>query len=340
MASGDVVNTASRLQAAAPVNGILVDETTYRSTERAIVFEKTDPVEAKGKRDLVVVWKPLEARARFGADLEAPRTPLVGRERERELLTATLERVKNERSVQLLTLVGVPGIGKSRLVAELFQVISDSPELVTWRQGRSLPYGEGVTYWALGEMIKNQAGILETDDSAKAGQKLHDEVARLFGDDREAGSVETKLRSLVGIETAAAQTDDTRQENFYAWRRFFEELADSRPAVLVFEDLHWADDGSARLHRPSGRLGRRHSVVVCLHGQARALRSSSGLGRRQTERFDDLAFSAFGRGDRQAAHGAARAHGASCRAAGGSAPARRGQPPVCRAVRPHARRAW
>ena len=149
--------------------------------------------------------------------------------------------MKSERSVQLLTLVGVPGIGKSRLVAELFQIISDSPELVTWRQGRSLPYGEGVTYWALGEMIKNQAGILETDDGAQAGQKLHDEVARLFGDNREAGSVETKLRSLVGIETAAAQTDDTRQENFYAWRRFFEELADRRPAVLVFEDLHWAD---------------------------------------------------------------------------------------------------
>jgi class 3 adenylate cyclase/tetratricopeptide (TPR) repeat protein len=242
MASGDVVNTASRLQAGAPVNGVLVDETTHRATEQAIEYERADSVVAKGKADPVPVWEALDARARFGAEVAVPQTPLVGRERERELLAATLERVKNEGSVQLLTLVGVPGIGKSRLVAELFQIISDDPELVTWRQGRSLPYGDGVTYWALGEMVKNQAGILETDNADQAGRKLHEEVTRLFGDELEAGSVEAKLRLLVGIETAAEQTDDKRQESFYAWRRFFEELADMRPAVLVFEDLHWAND--------------------------------------------------------------------------------------------------
>jgi class 3 adenylate cyclase len=242
MASGDVVNTASRLQAAALTNGILADEATHRATSHAIDYREAEPIGAKGKKEPIPVWEPLEARARFGAEVAAPQTPLVGREQERELLASALDRARNERAVQLVTLVGVPGIGKSRLVAELFQIIVDNPELVTWRQGRSLPYGDGVTYWALGEMVKNQAGILETDTAELAAQKLHEEVARLFADDAEARSVEARLRLLVGIETTAEQAEDKRAESFYAWRRFFEELADTRPAVLVFEDLHWADD--------------------------------------------------------------------------------------------------
>lgn len=242
MASGDVVNTASRLQAAARANGILVDETTCRATERAIEYRDFEPVEAKGKAKPVPVWEPLEPRARFGADVLTPETPLVGRHRERELLASALDRAESERSVQLVTLVGVPGIGKSRLVAELFQHISESPELVTWRQGRSLPYGDGVTYWALGEMVKNQVGILETDTADQAAEKVRAEVARLFGDESEARTVAARLGLLLGLEAAAEQSEDTRAESFYAWRRFFEELADERPAVLVFEDLHWADD--------------------------------------------------------------------------------------------------
>ena len=242
MASGDVVNTAARLQAAAPINGILVDETTYRATAPVIVYETHDPVSAKGKAEPVAVWQPVEARARFGAEVVAPTTPLIGREQERELLASALDRARTERAVQLVTLVGVPGIGKSRLVAELFQMITDSPELITWRQGRSLPYGDGVTYWALGEMVKNQAGILETDSAEQAAQKLHEEVVRLFADDAEARSVEARLGLLVGIEATTEQAEDKRAESFYGWRRFFEELADKRPAVLVFEDLHWADD--------------------------------------------------------------------------------------------------
>jgi class 3 adenylate cyclase/tetratricopeptide (TPR) repeat protein len=242
MASGDVVNTASRLQAAAPANGILVDETTCRATERAIEYRDAEPAEAKGKAEPVPVWEPLEPRARFGADVLTPQTPLVGRERERELLASALDRAGSERSVQLITLVGVPGIGKSRLVAELFQLISESPEFVTWRQGRSLPYGDGVTYWALGEMVKNQVGILETDTAEQAAEKVAAEVARLFGDAAEARAVASRLGLLLGLEATAEQSEDTRAESFYAWRRFFEELAGERPTVLVFEDLHWADD--------------------------------------------------------------------------------------------------
>src|SRR2546429_1105695 len=183
MAAGDVVNTASRLQSAAPANGVLVDETTYRATERAIEYSAGEPVVAKGKAEPVRVWEPLEARARFGSDLAESQTPLVGRDHERGLLASALERAKNERSVQLVTLVGVPGIGKSRLVGELFQLISESPELVTWRQGRSLPYGDGVTFWALGEMVKNQVGILETDT---AERRRRNSERRLPGSSRKS----------------------------------------------------------------------------------------------------------------------------------------------------------
>src|SRR5438874_1724629 len=242
MAAGDVVNTASRLQSAAPANGDLVDGPAARARERAIGSGDAEAVAAKGKSDPVPVWEPLEARARFGADVAETKTPLVGRDHEREQLASALERAKNERSVQLVTLVGVPGIGKSRLVGELFQVVSESPELVTWRQGRSLPYGDGVTYWALGEMVKNQVGILETETAEQAREKLHAEVVRLFGDESEARSVESKLGLLIGLDTGPEEPEDKRAERFYAWRRFFEELADQRPAVLVFEDLHWADD--------------------------------------------------------------------------------------------------
>src|SRR6202162_2465323 len=137
MASGDVVNTAARLQASAPVNGILVDETTYRATEPAISYEAREAVEAKGKSKPIPVWEALEARSRYGIDVtRGGGGPLVGREKELDLLRDALGRARQEQSPQLVTLVGVPGIGKSRLVAELFGVVEADSELIYWRQGR------------------------------------------------------------------------------------------------------------------------------------------------------------------------------------------------------------
>ena len=123
MVAGDVVNTAARLQAAAPVDGILVGETTYRATERAIEYRDAEPVEAKGKAEPVAVWEAVEARSRLGVDVGGRRrTPLVGRERELDAARRTRSPAcAGERSPQLVTLVGVPGIGKSRLVVELFR---------------------------------------------------------------------------------------------------------------------------------------------------------------------------------------------------------------------------
>jgi predicted ATPase/class 3 adenylate cyclase len=240
MASGDVVNTAARLQAAAPVDGILVDETTFRATERAITYGEPRAVDAKGKAEPIPVWEAERARARVAVE-RVGGASLVGREQEVTLLRETLARVIRECEPQLVTLVGVPGIGKSRLVYELFQTIETGDHgLVYWRHGRSLPYGEGVTFWALGEMIKAQAGILESDSAEAASDKLRQAVARFIEEAGDAAWIERHLRPLTGLEEEGA--GDWREESFAAWRRFLEAIADDRPLVLVFEDLHWADD--------------------------------------------------------------------------------------------------
>jgi class 3 adenylate cyclase/tetratricopeptide (TPR) repeat protein len=242
MAAGDVVNTAARLEQAAPVNAILVGETTYRATRHAIDYAEAAPVAAKGKAEPLGAWEALATRAPSGRELvEAARVPLIGRDEELEALRRAFARACREREPQLVTLVGVPGIGKSRLVTELAAAVEQEPELVFWRQGRSLPYGEGVTFWALAEMAKAQAGILHSDRVAVAAAKLAEVVAALVSDEGEARWLEAELRPLVGLDLEREE-GARRDTEFAAWRRFFEAMAERRPLVLVFEDLHWADD--------------------------------------------------------------------------------------------------
>ena len=244
VATGDVVNTAARLQAAAPVNGVLADETTYRATRNAIEYRAAESVEAKGKADPIPVWEALEARARFGVDVtHHARAELVGRERELSVLRDALDRARHERVPQLVTLVAVPGMGKSRLVYELSRIVDADPELITWRQGRCLAYGDGVAFWALAEVIKAQAGILERETETEAAEKLRVAVADAIDDASDARWVESHLRPLIGLESETALGRDRRGEAFAAWRRYLEALAEQRPLVLVFEDLHWADEG-------------------------------------------------------------------------------------------------
>jgi hypothetical protein len=245
MAAGDVVNATARIETAARANGILVGESTYRATSQTIDYGEPTTVDAKGKEDPIPVWEAHEARSRFGVDV-APRitTPLVGRERDLEALKGALTRARQQRSLELVTLVGIPGIGKSRLVTELFASIErgeQDSQLIYWRQGRSLPYGEGVSYWALAEMVKAQAGILETDDAAEADAKLTDALESLI--DEDIDWVQTHLRPLIGQASTSDLESNRQEEAFAAWRRFFEALAERRPLVLVFEDVHWADDG-------------------------------------------------------------------------------------------------
>ena len=179
MAAGDVLNTAARLQAAAPVNGILVGERTFRATRAG---DRVPHRPAGGRR------RARRSRCRSGRRCRCARrsvstsrtqatTALVGRERELDVLRDTLARVRAERTPQLVTLIGVPGIGKSRLLYELSRIADAEAELISWRQGRSLPYGDGVSFWALAEMVKAQAGILESDTSGEAEAKLAEMTA-------------------------------------------------------------------------------------------------------------------------------------------------------------------
>jgi class 3 adenylate cyclase len=233
--TGDVVNTASRLQGAAPVNGIAVSEQTYGATERVFEYEALEPVRVKGKAEPLALFRPLRARARFGSDVtRAHSTPLVGRELEKPLLIGTFERSAQQRSCQLVTIVGEPGVGKSRLCAELFAYIDERPGITRWRQGRSLAYGEGIAFWALGEIVKAECGILESDSPQEAEAKLEQ---ALPGGDPDLAWLKARLAPLVGAGGEPA----SQEESFAAWRRCLESWAEARETVLVFEDLHWAD---------------------------------------------------------------------------------------------------
>ena len=243
MASGDVVNTAARLQSAAPVNGILVDEATYRATRRRIDYREAASVEAKGKVAPIDVWEAVAAHSRFGVDVaHDARAQLVGRERELAVLRETFDRASHDRLSQLVTLVGVPGIGKSRLVYELRRIAEDADELITWRQGHCLAYGDGVTMWALSEIVKAQAGVLEGDTDHDVSTKIHRAVEDAMPGSTDAGWIEPHLRALVGQGEQSELGGDRRGQAFAAWRRFLEALAEQRPLVLVLEDLHWADE--------------------------------------------------------------------------------------------------
>jgi class 3 adenylate cyclase/tetratricopeptide (TPR) repeat protein len=238
--AGDVVNTAARLQQSAPVSGIVVGETTYRATKDLFEYEPLEPVAVKGKAKSLPLWHAIAPRRRFGVDVEPiVRTPLIGRDDDLALLQSIYTRTLREASVQLVTVTGEPGVGKTRLLAEFRKWVDDRPELVFWRQGRSLSYGAGITYWALGEMIKAQAGILESDTPEEAAAKLAVAVDEAAADASERDWLNASLAPLVGAGTAAASE---REESFTAWRRFIEGIASERPLVLVFEDLHWADD--------------------------------------------------------------------------------------------------
>ncbi len=234
--TGDAINTASRLQGLAPEMGVVVGVATYDATKVVFDYQELEPATVKGKAEPVRVFQPLAPRARFGSDLTRTHTsPFIGREIDLALLKGIFDKAVASSSVQLVTVLGEPGLGKSRIVAELFGYIDARPGFVTWRQGRCLPYGEGITFWALGEIVKAHAGILESDDPSTATAKL--DVVLPEGEER--AWFRQRLLPLLGI---GASSSAEREELFTAWRRWLELIADVDPTVLVFEDLHWADD--------------------------------------------------------------------------------------------------
>ena len=232
-AGADVVNTGFRIAAAAPPGGILVDETTYYATRDGIDYRGRAAAPAKGKREPVAVWQVEGARA-----VPARRTlaPFVGRQEEFAAVRTALGEACAKRSPRLVTILGVPGIGKSRLVRE---VRAETEAEVTWLRGRSLPYGEETAYGALAEIVKSFAGIVREDGPEAAERKLRAALPSALGAD-EAAFVESQARALAGLD---AGPPPSREQTFAAWRRLLEAAAAERSLVVVFEDLHWADDG-------------------------------------------------------------------------------------------------
>ncbi|HEY5651275.1 MAG TPA: adenylate/guanylate cyclase domain-containing protein, partial [Acidimicrobiia bacterium] len=236
---GDVVNTASRLEGLAAPGTVVVDERTHRGATDTITFEEGEFVTVKGKEEPIRVFRAIAPRSRLGTSIEDEHaTPFLGRDAELDLLTSTFDRTVREQAVQLVTIIGEPGVGKSRLLHEFRMAIDDSPDLVWWRQGRCLSYGDGITFWALGEIIKAQAGIHDSDDPAVAGEKLRRAVDLLFDDETTAKWVRTRLEPVAGV---VGSDEATMQELFAALTRFFEALAARNPLILVIEDLQWAD---------------------------------------------------------------------------------------------------
>jgi class 3 adenylate cyclase/tetratricopeptide (TPR) repeat protein len=234
--TGDAINTASRLQSVAPEMGVAVGLSTYQATAAVFDFVELPAATLKGKAKPVRVFHVKAPRARFGTDLTRTHdTPFIGREIDLALLKGIFDKTVASRSVQLVTVVGEPGLGKSRIVAELGSYLDARPELAIWRQGRCLPYGEGITFWALGEILKAHAGILDSDPLDAARTRL--DAVLPEGTEREW--FRQRLLPLLGIEAGSTAE---RAELFTAWRRFVEQIAGETPTVIVFEDLHWADD--------------------------------------------------------------------------------------------------
>lgn len=242
--AGDIVTTGARLQQVAPAGTVLVSEATERATERAISYGPGSLLSLGGRAKPLLVWSALEPRNRSSLDLgQAAGTPFVGRGPELQTLLDTFEQVRARKTPELATLLGPPGIGKTRLVAELGRAVEADPELVAWRLGRGLPYSEGMTFWALAEIVKAEAGILDTDSSERVERKLTQAARHALPTDPAAATwVAGHLRLLVGGGVEHPSRGDRQEEALAAWRRFFFGLAAQRPMVLVVEDLHWADD--------------------------------------------------------------------------------------------------
>lgn len=234
LAIGDVVNTASRLQTAAPEGRLIAGEEAYRATRNTIRYEPLDPIAAKGKVEPVQAWLALEP---LGAPAERPIVahPLVGRESEIDLMRTLWTRTLDERRPHLVTVVGPPGIGKSRLCREVATFVETDAGRVL--RGRCLPYGEQSGYQAFPQIVRAACGILESDSADLAREKLRRALEDLLPPDEVAES-NRHLGLLLGLGVGDAATDSKLL--FFAARRFAEATALVQPTLLVFEDIHWA----------------------------------------------------------------------------------------------------
>jgi class 3 adenylate cyclase/tetratricopeptide (TPR) repeat protein len=228
--TGDTVNTAARLEQNAPPGEVLLGAPTYRLVRDAVEVERVEPIAAKGKAEPVAAYRLVSVRPDAAGHARHLERQLVGRERELEQLRHEFDGAVAERVARLVTVLGTAGVGKSRLVAELVQLVARDAQVL---KGRCLPYGEGITYWPIRELVSQAAGIVEADTSDAAKTKIRD----LLAGEPEAELLARRVGTALGVETEPAP----QEELFWAIRKLLEHLARERPAVLVIEDIHWAE---------------------------------------------------------------------------------------------------
>ena len=228
--TSDATNTAARLEQAAGAGEILLGESTYRLVRDAVEVERAGPLELRGKDAPHTAWRLLNVSPEGPGIARRLDSPIVGRDRELTLLQEAFDGAVAERACRLVTVLGVPGIGKSRMAAELIDRLEGRATVL---RGRCLPYGEGITYWPVAEVIREAAAIAEADadDAAKA------RIAALLGGEAEGAVIVERLGSVLGLSDTAAPT----QEAFWAVRRLLEALAGDRPVTVLFDDIHWGE---------------------------------------------------------------------------------------------------
>ncbi len=240
MVAGDLVNTAARVQSVADPGSVLVGESTRRATEQTIVFEEAGAFELKGKEGRTPLWKAQRVVSGLRGSLKSTglEAPFVGRDRELRQFKDLFHACADERKAHLVSVTGIAGIGKSRLGWEFYKYFDGIADTVYWHRGRCLSYGEGVTYWALADMVRMRCRIAEDEEPATALGKLHATLDEHILDVDERDFLEPRLAHLLGLAEHEARD---QKDLFAAWRLFFERLAETYPTILAFEDMQWAD---------------------------------------------------------------------------------------------------
>src|SRR5829696_7445441 len=270
---GDAVNVAARLQAAGRPDSVTVGESTYRASREAVSYERLEPLTLKGKEEPVPAWEATGVLAEPRQRAGRAQTPLIGREEEATLLSSLVERVEREGSPHLVTVIGQAGVGKSRLLRDLMSSLAESEDPPTIRRGQCPPYGSGIAYWALAEVLNDEFEIRDTDAPDAAWEKLRFGVTELMRElgDEGAGERNAALLAIpLGLEPPEElqqhEEDPQRMREalFSAARAAVEAIARRRPLVLAIDDIHWADEGMLDLIDHLTRWVRAPLLLVCL----------------------------------------------------------------------------
>jgi class 3 adenylate cyclase/tetratricopeptide (TPR) repeat protein len=271
MVSGDPVNVAARLQQNAEPGEVVVGALTEQLTRKVIDYEPREPVTARGKATPLVAFRALKARTQVPEQARGVRglhAVLVGRDRELRLLLDTFARTAADRKAHLFTLVGSAGVGKSRLVAEALSALTSSGARVV--RGRCLPYGRGITYWPLVEILRDDTGITLADQRDVALMKLDRWLGELLHDDQQRPAIRARLSVMLGFEAPESVMPDTpaaRVERELGWgmRRYLEAVAKAAPLIVVVDDLQWAEPPVvALIEQLLERVADAPILVICI----------------------------------------------------------------------------